>query len=137
MCRHSDQHCCKYWTKSAPILQKLKQLRLVRIGRRTGSTSSCQVCTTSTTTQQVAKNRFDQFLPGMYLNHSSASCNAETHNYSHSLFQLTDGECNSRERTRIISSLLQSTSVNTLLHVSEDSIDIRSILLSCMSVSIV
>ena len=83
------------------------------------------------------KNRFDQFLPGMYhLNDSSVSCNAETHNYSHSLFQLTDGECNSRERTRIISSLLQSTSVNTLLHVSEDSIDIR-ILLSCMSVRIV
>ena len=83
-------------------------------------------------------NRFDQFLPGMYhLNHSSASCNAETHNYSHSLFQLTDGECNSREKTRIISSLLQSMSVNTLLHVSEDSIDICSILLSYMSVSIV
>ena len=65
------------------------------------------------------KNRFDQFLPGMYhLNHSSASCIAQTHDYSHSLLQLTGGVCNSREKTRIIYSPLQSTLVNTLLHVS-------------------
>ena len=84
------------------------------------------------------KNRFDQFLPGMYhLHHSSASCNAETHIYSHSLFQLTDGSPTRERKPGLYLRLLQSMSVNTLLHISEESIDIRSILLSYMSVSIV
>ena len=87
-----------------------KKLRLVRIGRGTGSISSCQICTTSTTPQQVAMQR--------------------------RITILTPVPADSW-RLRIISSLLQSTSVNTILHVSEISIDIRSILLYYMSVSIV